>query len=349
MQNASKLSAKENPMQPFLPFLSRALGQSDLALVQLAGDASNRRYFRVISGEKSFVLMVWEPFEDGPKYPFLSVLNHFHKNGVQVPTVVGKSPEDGLVLLEDLGDLTLERRFWEAQDQKSVWPYYEKAIDELAKIHYSATQDKSECTAFHIAFDVEKLVWELNYGRTHLIEGAMGVKLSAAENKELDRIFLDICERLHSQPKFICHRDYHSRNLMLKLDKMRVIDFQDARMGPIHYDLVSLLKDSYVDLNEQTSQNLISYYFEKRKEAGFGNIPSTEFDEVYEIQSIQRCFKACGSFSSFWNTRKDRRYLKYIQPTLKRVKQSLSKFPKYKMFSETLERHGLFEKDFETL
>ncbi|MGE3973692.1 MAG: aminoglycoside phosphotransferase family protein [Bdellovibrionales bacterium] len=333
--------------ESFLPFITKAVNENDLNIIQLAGDASNRRYFRVAGVEHSWVLMVWEPFEDNSKYPFLSVLNHFARSDIHVPKVIGKAPEQGLVLLEDLGDLTLERRFWEAQDQKHALPLYEKAIDELVKIHYRATQDKHECTAFQISFDVEKLLWEMNYGRTHLIEGMSAIQLKPEEIKELDKIFLHICETLHNQPKFICHRDYHSRNLMLKFDKMRVIDFQDARMGPIHYDLVSLLKDSYVNLNDESSEHLLQYYFNQRREAGFKDLERNQFNEIYEIQSIQRCFKACGSFSSFWNTRQDKRYLKYIRPTLQRVKKSLAQFPKYQAFSDILEGYGLMEKDFE--
>jgi len=331
----------------FLPQIERAVNESHLTVIQLAGDASNRRYYRIGGQTQTWCLMVWEPFTDNSDYPFLSVLNHFQKSGVQVPNVVAKFPEFGLVLLEDLGDLTLERKFWEFQNRESILPYYKLAIDELVKIHYRATQDKAPCTAFKIEFDVEKLHWEMNYGRTHLIEKLCKIQLTEAESKDIEKCFVDICETLHRQPKFICHRDYHSRNLMLKLDKMRVIDFQDARMGPIHYDLVSLLKDSYVDMEEEASEHLLDYYFEKRGEFGLPKLIRDQFDEIYEIQSIQRCFKACGSFASFFNMRSDRRYLKYIQSTLQRVKKSLQRFPKYKGFQEVLDAYGILERDFE--
>lgn len=333
--------------EKYLSHVEKAVGEKSLSVVQLAGDASNRRYYRVAGKATTWVLMVWEPFKDGPDYPFLSVLNHFKKSGVNVPDVVAKFPELGIVLLEDLGDLTLERKFWEFQNQANVMPFYEQAIDELIKIHFKATADKATCTAFNIEFDVEKLLWEMNYGRTNLLEKMCNIQMSAIEQKEIEKIFLDICETLHRQPKYICHRDYHSRNLMLKLSKMRVIDFQDARMGPIQYDLVSLIKDSYVELNEESSDHLLNYYFEKRNDFGLPKINSETFDEVYEIQSIQRCFKACGSFSSFLNMRGDRRYLKYIGPTIQRVRKSLTKFPKYKAFNNILENYGVFEKNFE--
>lgn len=339
-------------MTSFDSFLKRALDNRPYEDFPLAGDASSRRYFRIVSGEESMVLMVWEPFVDDGNYPFLSVRDHFEKHGVTVPRVIAKSPEEGLVLLEDLGDLTLERKFWENQNQELVLPFYEQSIDELIKIHYHATFDKTNCTAFKVAFDVEKLLWEMNYGREHVMKLAK-VTLTDAENKALDDVFNRICTTLNNEKKFIAHRDYHSRNVMLKLGKTRVIDFQDARMGTIQYDLVSLLRDSYVALNEASSEHLINYYLDRRKElASKYSLPElsrAEFDRVYEIQSVQRTFKACGSFASFYNLRNDTRYLKYLPQTFQTVKKSLGPQREYAAFYQILNDHGLFERKFDEL
>jgi len=329
-------------------FLEKTLSFKDIKILPLAGDASNRKYYRIVHAGESWVLMKWEPFNP-EEYPFLSVLQHFAKNGVQVPKVVGMSPEDGLVLLEDLGDLTLERRFWENQNQETVSFFYKMALDEIVKIHGRATQNKSNCSAFGIQFDTEKLLWELNYGKDNLIIGVLKADFTPKVQDELQKIFLNICETLHKEPKVICHRDYHSRNLMIKLDKMFVIDFQDARMGPIQYDLVSLFRDSYVELEDETVSQLMDYYLDQSKEFLPKNFSRDHFDRIYELQSLQRCFKACGSFASFYHQRGDKRYLKYLTPTLKRVIKCLSQFPQYKLFSDILNDSGALEKQFETL
>lgn len=333
----------------YFSFLARALQSEDIDVIPLAGDASARKYFRVVKDQSSWVLMQWEPFKDDGNYPFLSVLNHFKKNDVHVPEVVAKAPDLGFVLLEDLGDLTLERKFWENIKQELTYPFYELAIDELVKIHYSATADQSPCTAFNIMFDTEKFLWELNYAKTHLLEGICKIKFSDMENRALDAAFLEICETLHNEPKFISHRDYHSRNTMLKLGKVRVIDFQDARLGPIQYDLVSLLRDSYVNLDDEIAERLIKYYLDRRQEFKLPKIHSDKFFDIYELQTIQRCFKACGSFSSFFMAREDRRYLKYISKTLHTVKQSLDLFPNLSPFTKILVDHGVLEKNFDAL
>lgn len=291
--------------------------------------------------------MAWEPFEDLDRYPFLSVLRHFKKHRVRVPAVNRVNAGAGLILLEDLGDLTLERKFWENQDQSLVLPFYLQAIDELIKIHYHASSDRaSECTAFEVEFNTEKFLWEMNYGREHLIEKLAGIQLSDGESKELQRCFLSICERLDKEPKYISHRDYHSRNLMLKLGQMRVIDFQDARMGPVQYDLVSLIHDSYVDLKPEMQEKILSDYLLKAAEFN-SHLSLEQFRDIFQIQLIQRCFKACGSFSSFYNNRKDLRYLKYIKPTLKKVSKVLEAYPQYKVFGDLIRERGLLEREFD--
>ncbi|MCX7978965.1 MAG: phosphotransferase [Bdellovibrionaceae bacterium] len=334
-----------NITEPFLQeYLNTALPGVNHKIFPLAGDASNRRYYRIITGEQTHVLMRWEPF-DPANYPFLSVHSHFFKAGVKVPEVIHMAPDKGLVLLEDLGDLTLERRFWESQNQEHALVFYQMAIDELIKIHHHSTALKGDCSAFHVQFDTAKFLWEMNYGKENLFQGILKFEIKTVE-KELQDVFISICERLHQEPKKVAHRDYHSRNLMIKLDSVRVIDFQDARLGPIQYDLVSLLKDSYVDLNDNMTSTLIEYYLGRSQEFLPRAFSRESFDLIYELQTVQRCFKACGSFASFFHQRGDRRYLKYITPTLKRVLKSLNHFPEYKIFADVIIDSGSLEKNY---
>jgi len=189
-------------------------------------------------------------------------------------------------------------------------------------------------------------LWELNYGREHLIDKLCKVQMTAATRKELDRIFLDICTTLDREPKCICHRDYHSRNLMLKWGNVRVIDFQDARMGSVQYDLVSLVHDSYVDLKDNIRSDILEYYLSRSREYQPISFSRDHFYEVLRVQTIQRCFKACGSFASFYNMREDLRYLKYLQPTIRKVAATLEHYPQYSTFLSILNDNGLLNKDY---
>ncbi|MES2802271.1 MAG: phosphotransferase [Bdellovibrionota bacterium] len=329
-------------------FLQDYFKNSLYKVYQLAGDASARKYFRVIYEQDTYVLMSWEPF-DADKYPFINVLRHFEASGVNVPKIKKIGADQGLLLLEDLGDLTLERKFSESENQELSWDFYKKSLDEIIKIHTTATQSARPTIAKEIMFDTAKFLWELNYAREHLIEGVLKFQLKEKVASDLQKTFTEIAERLHNEPKVICHRDYHSRNLMIKLDQVYVIDFQDARLGPIQYDLVSLIKDSYVDISDKYADKMLDYYFANTSFLQDRHLSKEQFNVIYELQSVQRCFKACGSFASFMNTRNDRRYLKYLTPTLKRVMRSLAHFPEYKLLIDVLIDAGAFDNNYERL
>jgi aminoglycoside/choline kinase family phosphotransferase len=362
-------------------FLSEKCRLEKFEVLPLAGDASSRKYFRVILIEKErataqvslvrnqsvgseskpknqsvstesksvhsekFVLMAWEPFQP-EKYPFFSVLQHFKKHRVRVPEVIGFDEKLGLVLLEDLGDFTLEQAFYRAKKPADYKDYYDQAVAELIKIHFDSSKDHSPCTAFDLDFDIEKLSWELNFTKTNLFEKLLKHNFTEMETQLYTDAIYQMTRILHEQPKYIQHRDYHSRNLMIKEDKVRVIDFQDARMGAIQYDLVSLFKDSYVDFPADLENQYLKYYFGEARKRGY---PVSSFDEfliIYNLQAVQRCLKASGSFASFYVLRNDTRYLKYLQPTLLKVQSTLRHFAEFNEFANLIESTGAYHYQF---
>jgi len=342
-------SSTANPLvsDQIYQWVSTQIKEKQFSIIQLAGDASARRYYRIVKDERTWVLMSWEPFI-AKDYPFLSVQKHFETCGVHVPEIVAVGADQGLLLLDDLGDLTLERKFWEQSTPEASFGFYKQTIDELIKIHDVATHSEIKSTASVTKFDTAKFLWEMNYAKEHLLLGLLKIKLNDSAAKELENIFTDFCTKLDREPKVICHRDYHSRNVMIRRDKVYVIDFQDARLGPVQYDLVSLFKDSYVEITEDYTKMLMNYYLENSAEKKKSTFSPEHFNKTYELQSLQRCFKACGSFASFMNMRQDRRYLKYLTPTLKRVMKSLLHFPEYTLLQSLLIDSGALEKNYET-
>ena len=329
-------------------FIAKKIGTDSFECLQLAGDASTRKYYRIVFDDHSRVLMSWEPFEGVENYPFLNVREHFAKADVRVPKVEAVAPELGVILLEDLGDLTLERKFWENQTQDSALSFYDQAVDELIKIHFGASKPSATPSLCQqTKFDTAKFMWEMNYAREHFLEKLGQVKLSDADQKTLQREFLTVCEALDQQPKFVAHRDYHSRNLMLKLGRTYVIDFQDARLGPIQYDLVSLVHDSYVDLAPASIAHIKEDYKTKARAAGPNGVIRADFDHIFRVQTIQRCFKACGSFASFYNQRNDTRYLKYIKNTIHLVAHAIDEHGGLPLLARTLRGDGLLERSFD--
>lgn len=315
-------------MTEFQSFIQEGLGNKDISIEPIAGDVSLRKYYRVHDKDKSWVLMEWDPVEDLENFPFLSIQKYLQQNNIHVPDVHHIDATKGLFLLEDLGDLTLERKFWEIYNPTNIAPYYRDAIDQICHVHrlVASESDKSSCTAYQIEFDQEKFVWEMNYTKKNLLEGLCQMQLTSEVAQSLEAEFNEISRRLIELPQVICHRDYHSRNLMLKKEKMYLIDFQDARLGPPQYDLVSLFHDSYVKTGIKTVHAYTDYYLQQMPDVLKEFSGREEFVHFFQLQTIQRCFKACGTFSYVYLKRDDHRYLRYLPRTIKKVRKALSDF-----------------------
>ena len=147
--------------------------------------------------------------------------------------------------------------------------------------------------------------------------------LGSLARKELSEAFTPLCESLAAEKLYFTHRDYHSRNLMFDQDRLVLIDFQDARMGPCQYDLVSLLKDSYVKIDDALAEELIDFYIQlKEKEEG-QRVDRERFDRIFYEMSIQRNLKAVGTFAYQSVKKNNNRYEDFIAPTLGYVRKAL--------------------------
>ncbi len=186
---------------------------------------------------------------------------------------------------------------------------------------------------YRIAFDVEKLTWELEFFVKHYLLAYKGAAPSDAERDALRREWSAIVEELAGEPRVLCHRDYHSRNLMLHDDSLYIIDFQDARMGPDTYDLVSLLRDSYVDLSPQQVDGLIAYFLAHKTGE---TVDETEFRRRFDLMALQRNLKALGTFGYMTTSRNNTVYIQYIPRTLAYVKANLAKYPRFERLQSLL-------------
>src|SRR5205814_499502 len=181
-----------------------------------------------------------------------------------VPALLGHSDSLGILALHDLGDVTLQAHLGAATPTEHA-ALYRQAVAFIEVLQRRGAELSPDgYLAYRMAFDVEKLTWELDFFVRHFIEGYRGVAMAAAAREALAEEWSGIVEELASEPRVLCHRDYHSRNLMLHSGSLYIIDFQDARMGPDTYDLVSLLRDSYVDFNEAQVDGLIAFFLALR-------------------------------------------------------------------------------------
>jgi N-acetylmuramate 1-kinase len=305
-------------------------------VVTLTGDASDRRYFRVLVPEgPSIVLSLYSSPFSFEKLSFVNVARLLDQMPVPIPTVLGHAEEIGVLALEDLGDVTLQAHLGAATAAEHA-AIYRQAVALIATLQRrGADLEDSAYLPYGIAFDVEKLSWELDFFINHFIEAYRGIVIAPSALEELRQAFRDVIEELAAEPRVLCHRDYHSRNLMLHQDKLYIIDFQDARMGPDTYDLASLLRDSYVDLPEQTVAELIAYFLALKGLTG----AEAEFRMRFDLMALQRNLKALGTFGYQTTARRNPVYIQYIPRTLRYVRDNLAHLPRFARLRELLGAH----------
>lgn len=319
------------------------------SFVRLPGDASTRKYFRILThSQKTFILMKMDPFEE-KENAFLNVRRHLDSVGVNVPSVLDVQPEKGLMLLEDLGDVTLLKRLQTVSSPDVERGFYERVIDGLIQLQICGSHPKSHSSsleAFKLRFDVEKLMWEVKFTIENFYQTYLKRVLRSEDLSKLEGRFLEICTLLAAEPLVFVHRDFHSRNVMLTSsegeDRWVMIDFQDARMGPPQYDLASLLRDSYYQLSEDQIERLLEYYMTRYEALSKVRIDRHRFRMVLDLMTVQRNFKAIGSFASFMNRRGDPSYLKYIGNTFENIRKILLRYPKFSDLREILFEYYYF-------
>jgi aminoglycoside/choline kinase family phosphotransferase len=296
----------------------------DLEIIQLAGDASTRRYFRIIKKNSlrndsrvSWILQCAETFDlnSSKKHSFLTGQSILRSVGVRVPRVIAVNGECGWILMEDLGDETLQNHLQESR--------YRQAIDFIITWTLHAhpknpnlPNDVKKLPQFSWSFDLEKLEFEMGFTEEHLFKRLLGMDGSHFRKCATPNSFY-----LSQQPRFYCHRDYHCRNLMFFDQQLAVIDFQDARLGPITYDIVSLLWDPYVRLSEESRSKHLMYWkstlVQRAKSTSWiditklfeDSIDATHWTVEVERMKVQRLLKAAGSYASFYNVKGRRDYL----------------------------------------
>ncbi|HEY8535106.1 MAG TPA: phosphotransferase [Vicinamibacterales bacterium] len=328
MTKRAAIAALPDRVQAYL----RRSGLEDRAVTvhPLTGDASDRRYFRVLRrGEQPVVIALHAAPFDADTLPFVQVARLLAKMQLPIPRILDRAGDLGILVVEDLGDVTLQAHVGAAPAGEHNRLYREAvALIEVLQSR-GAELASPEYPPYTIAFDVEKLLWELDFFTKHFLEAYRGACIQPAAREALRDEWRKLAEELAAEPRVLCHRDYHSRNLMLHEGELYVIDFQDARLGPDTYDLVSLLRDSYVDLPEETVEELIDYFIALKRPRGTNRRASREWEEDFrrrfDVMALQRNLKALGTFGYQTVARGNSVYIQYIPRTLRYVAANLAR------------------------
>jgi aminoglycoside/choline kinase family phosphotransferase len=329
------------PRERLDAFLSRSgLERRMVTIVPLTGDASDRRYFRVVLRDApSLVLALHpEPF-DYDTLPFVRVAALLSAMPLPVPEIVAHAGDLGVLVLQDLGDVTLQAYLGAVQPSQHEG-LYRQAVAFLEILQRRGAELASaDHPPYRVAFDVEKLTWELEFFTKHFVEGFKGAQLSDAQRRALAEEFAALAEELAGETRVLCHRDYHSRNLMLSAGDLYIIDFQDARLGPDTYDLVSLLRDSYVDLPDEGVERLIAHFVALKREGDPGILPPSweqTFRDRFDVMALQRNLKALGTFGFQTTARGNPVYIQYIPRTLRYARRTLAAHGRFGRLRELL-------------
>lgn len=333
---------------------ARALGLTpdpSWKVERLPAHASNRSYVRVHTSNGPVMLMVM-PQGAGPdevtageaptELPYLNVHRYLERLEVRVPTIHGWDPEAGVLVHEDLGDVTFEMGLSQGADREARREHlYGKAIDLLARLRARAdrTPDPS-CLAHTRAFDFPLYRWEFDHFLEWGLEARFGTKLSEPQARRVSEIADGLCTALADLPRGFTHRDYQSRNLMLLPgDELAVIDFQDALQGPRQYDLVALLRDSYVDLPMEFVERMIQRYLARLVEEGGPALDGERFLADFHLLTVQRKLKDAGRFVFIDRVKKNPAFLQWIPSSLRSVKAALERRPDLADLHEILSEH----------
>jgi aminoglycoside/choline kinase family phosphotransferase len=293
----------------------------------LAGDASDRRYFRLTAdGLSARVLALYPRATDGALGAFVDTADLLVAMGLPAPRVIGRADELGVLVLEDLGDVSLQAHL-AAADPLERAARYREAIELLVTLQSRGAALASPARhAYQQAFDAQKLGSELDFFRVQFLEGHRGVQLSADARAALDEEFARLATLLAADPRVLCHRDYHSRNLMVQAGRLRIIDFQDARLGPDTYDLASLLCDAYVEVSAGEAEAYRALFLDLRAaRAGgaTGRMSRRRFMRRFHPMAVQRTLKALGTFGYQAAARGNPAYLAYVPRTLTHARAAL--------------------------
>lgn len=292
-------------------------------VVLIAGGGSDRQFYRIVQPTKALVLMVSPP-GDHEFSKYLAIAQFLRTIGVGAPEIYEAYPEDKIVIMEDLGDLSLYRLLKDERSEEVTRAWYERVLHILARLQTEGKRHWSACPAVvERTFDYAALRWETDYFFTSFVTQYCRIKVP--EVQELDQEFCNLATKVAAEPLFFMHRDFQSQNIMVHRKRIRIIDFQGARKGLLQYDLASLLKDSYIMLSEQQQQTLLSSYLRELRNQRVAVPPHEQFREIYTLAGLQRTMQALGAFAFLSRTKGKTWFEQFIPAGLHHLRTALAR------------------------
>jgi N-acetylmuramate 1-kinase len=303
------------------------LGFAGSRIEPASSDASFRRYFRVTRGAQTYIVMDAPPDKESLR-PFIHVAHLLLGMGVNAPLVLARNIEHGLLLLSDLGS----RQYLDELADGNADRLYGDAMDALLRMQMAGAGSNLELPRYDRAL----LLAEMRLMPQWFLGSHLKVGIDAAEHAMLERLFEFLLEAALAQPVNFVHRDYHSRNLLvMEHDNPGVLDFQDAVLGPVTYDLVSLLKDCYIAWPAPRVRAWALQFRERLLKAGLaaGESPA-QFIRWFDLIGLQRHIKVLGIFSRLYHRDGKSQYLNDLPRVLEYTRAAAGAYPETAAFAE---------------
>ena len=316
-------------------WLNEQCRRDDVCLSEVSGDASFRRYYRFAHKNSSFIAVDAPPEHENSR-AFVQIAGAYVGQNVLVPHILRADYELGFMCLSDLGDTLLLDKLKALQhDTSAVIEYYQQALDILPNIAKVVELRQMELPNYDRAF----LKRELALFDTWFLQTHLNIALSEFEQRQLEQTFEHLITSALVQPRVGVHRDFHARNLMLTDDgKLAVIDFQDAVIGPITYDAVSLLRDCYIRWPDEMVYQLLGYY---KRQMGkhfteLNHIDEDEFKCWFDWMGLQRHIKVCGIFSRLYHRDHKASYLDDLPRVVDYLAQVAERYSELDSFAQLI-------------
>ena len=305
---------------------------------QLTQDASTREYFRIRWNKGPAIACVYPESFVAAEQTYLDVTRLFRSAKLPVAEVYDFDASLGVIVQEDFGD-TIVRSILEKSSTAEREKLIDESIELIAQIQ-AATQlaYDSGSIAGRLKFDTEKLLWELNFFKQHYFTTFLKKPLDPEIDAAIETGFKELSQELETMATVLCHRDFHAANLMLDhQDRIRIIDHQDARIGSPAYDLVSLLLDRITELpSEEWLAEKRRLLIEDRLHLGMPTIEEDHFGYEFDLQTVQRCLKAAGTFSFQSANRGKTYFIPFIKPMFRVVLQAIETLDRFPVLRDVL-------------
>ncbi len=293
----------------------------DAKLERLPG-GSDRRFVRINDQGQTMILLISDPVDKEFNY-YIQIQQFLYKKGLGVPEIYYKDEGSRIILMEDVGDNSVEYLAREVLKGEEIAKLYKGVLIFLAELQIEGYRGYEDCPAIkERIFDYAMLRGETDYFKEYFLEKFC--RIDSSRNRGVEKEFEFLARTLSKEPCYFMHRDFQSQNIFIKDGRVRIVDFQSARQGLLTYDLAAVLKDAYVVLSDDVRMMLVNYYLTYLEKIKGLKLDREKFQYLFYLTGLQRNMQALAAFAYLSTVKGKTRYIRYIPAGVRYLQEALS-------------------------